>query len=54
MDVNWSALDGVLGLLLVIVLIWVGLKFVARLALAVLAVLVIGALFFGLHVGDFT
>lgn len=45
-------MNSALGLLLVIVLAWFGLKLIARIALAALAVLVVGVVFFGLDIGE--
>lgn len=45
-------MNSALGLLLVIVLAWFGLKLLARIALAALAVLAIGVVFFGLNARD--
>lgn len=53
MEINWSAFDGILGVVLVIILIWVGLKLMARLVIGVIAVVIIGVLFFGWHLGGF-
>lgn len=53
MDLNWSALDGILGVALVIVIIWAALKMVTRLVLGLIIVVVIAVAFFGLHLGDF-
>lgn len=51
MEINWSALDGVLGLILLIVIIWVALKVVTRIVLGGIIILAILALFFGRHMG---
>lgn len=53
MDINWSAFDGFLGIALVIVLIWAGLRLMSRLVVAVVVVLVLAAVFFGVHFEDF-
>jgi len=54
MDINWSAFDGILGVLLIIVVIWVALKLAKRILIGAIAVVVIGVLFFGWHVGGFS
>jgi multidrug efflux pump subunit AcrB len=53
MEINWSALDGVLGVVLVIVVIWAALKLVKRLVIALVAIFAIGTVFFGMHWSDF-
>ncbi|MBC7767165.1 MAG: hypothetical protein H7124_00070 [Phycisphaerales bacterium] len=53
MEINWSAFDGILGIVLIIILIWVGLKLMTRLLIGVIAVVVIGVVFFGWHLGGF-
>ena len=52
MEVDWSALDGAIGVAVIIIVIWVGLKLMKRLIVGVLLLLVIGVLFFGMHFGD--
>jgi hypothetical protein len=52
MDINWSAFDGLLGVLLVIVVIWVALKLVKRIVIGLIAVVLLAAIFFGMHFGD--
>lgn len=53
MEFNWSAFDGLLGVLLLIVVIWVAFKLVTRVAIGLILAVVLAALFFGLHLGDF-
>jgi hypothetical protein len=53
MDINWSAFDGVLGLLLIGIVIWVALKLAKRIIIGVIAIVLIGVLFFGWHIGGF-
>jgi hypothetical protein len=53
MDLNFSALDGVLGVALVIVVVWAALKLVTRVVLGAIIVVVIAVAFFGLHLSDF-
>ncbi len=53
MNIDWSAWDGGLGILLVIVVIWAGLKLMKRLILALIALVLIGTVFFGMHWNDF-
>jgi hypothetical protein len=53
MDFNFSMLDGVLVVALVIVVIWVALKLVTRLVLGVIIVVMIAVAFFGMHLSDF-
>ena len=52
MDINWSAFDGLLGVVLLIVVIWVALKLVKRIIIGLVAVVLLAALFFGLHFGE--
>jgi hypothetical protein len=52
MNINWSAFDGLLGVLLVIVVIWVALKLVKRLIVGLAAVVLLAVIFFGMHFGD--
>lgn len=54
MDINWSAFDGVLGLVLLGVIVWMALKLATRLIIGVIAVVVIGVVFFGWHLGGFS
>ncbi len=53
MVINWSAIDGVLGVILVVVVIWAALKLMKRLLIALLAIFAIGSVFFGMHWSDF-
>jgi hypothetical protein len=53
MELNWSMLDGVLGVALVIVIIWAALKLVTRLVVGAIIIAVIAVAFFGLHLSDF-
>lgn len=52
MDINWSAFDGLLGVVLLIVVIWVALKLVKRIIIGLVAVVLLAALFVGLHVSE--
>lgn len=54
MDINWSAFDGVLGLLLLIVIVWMALKMASRLIIGLIVVVIIGVVFFGWHIGGFS
>ncbi len=54
MEINWSLFDGVLGLLLIGVVIWVALKLAKRIIIGAIAVVIIGVLFFGWHIGGFS
>lgn len=54
MEINWSAFDGILGIVLLIVIIWMALKLATRLIIGVIAVVVIGVVFFGWHFGGFS
>jgi hypothetical protein len=54
MDINWSAFDGILGLILLIVIVWMALKMATRLILGLIIVVVIGVVFFGWHLGGFS
>ena len=51
MEINWSALDGVLGIALLIVIIWIALKVVTRIVIGGIVVLLIVAFFFARHLG---
>lgn len=53
MDFNFSMLDGVLGVALVIVIIWMVLKLATRLVLGAILAVVIAVMFFGVHLSDF-
>lgn len=53
MDINWGAFDGVLGVILLIVVIWMALKIATRLILGLIIIVVIGIAFFGWHLGGF-
>jgi hypothetical protein len=53
MDINWSALDGVLGVALVVVIIWAALNLMKRIVLALIVLVIIAVAFFGVHFGDF-
>jgi len=52
MDVSWSAFDGALGILLVIVIIWVALKLVKRIVIGLIIIALVAAAFFTLHYGE--
>lgn len=52
MDINWSAFDGLLGIALIVVVIWVALKLVKRIIIGLIAVVLLAALFFGMHFGE--
>lgn len=54
MDINWSAFDGMLGLILLVVIVWMALKLATRLILGLVIVVVIGVVFFGWHLGGFS
>jgi hypothetical protein len=54
MDINWSLFDGALGLLLIGIVIWVALKLAKRIIIGILAIVIIGVLFFGWHIGGFS
>lgn len=51
MEINWSALDGVLGIALLILIIWIALKVVTRIVVGGIFVLLILAFFFARHLG---
>lgn len=53
MDFNWSIFDGVLGFVLLGVIVWVALKLAKRIIIGVIAIVIIGVLFFGWHLGNF-
>jgi hypothetical protein len=53
MDFNFSMLDGVLAVAIVIVVIWMALKLVTRLVIGAIILVVIAVAFFGLHLPDF-
>ena len=53
MDFNFSLIDGGLGVLLVIVVIWAALKLVTWLIVGAILVVVIAVMFFGVHLSDF-
>jgi hypothetical protein len=53
MDFNFSMLDGVLAVALVIVIIWMVLKLATRLVIGAIIVVVVAVAFFGLHLSDF-
>jgi hypothetical protein len=53
MEINWSVFDGAIGLLLIGVVIWVALKLAKRIIIGILAIIIIGVLFFGWHIGGF-
>lgn len=53
MDLNWSAIDAALAVLLVIVVVWAAFKLVTRLIIGVILVAVIAVMFFGVHLSDF-
>lgn len=52
-EIDWSIFDGALGIVLVIVIIWAALKLVSRLIIAVIVVIAVGVIFFGMHLEDF-
>lgn len=54
MDINWSLFDGVLGLILIGIVIWVALKLAKRIIIGVIAIVIVGVLFFGWHIGGFS
>ena len=54
MEINWSLFDGALGLLLIGIVIWVALKLAKRIIIGIIAIVVIGVLFFGWHIGGFS
>lgn len=54
MDINWSAFDGILGLVLLGIIVWVALKLAKRIIIGVVAVVIVGVLFFGWHLGGFS
>ncbi len=54
MDINWSAFDGILGLVLLGIVVWVALKLAKRIIIGIVAVAIIGMLFFGWHLGGFS
>jgi len=51
MDINWTALDGVLGVALVILVIWIALKVVTRILVGGIILVLIVAFFFARHLG---
>lgn len=53
MDIDWSALDGLLGVALIVVIVWAALKLVKRLIVGLLIVALIAVVFFGAHFRDF-
>ena len=53
MEINWSLFDGALGLVLIGIVIWVALKLAKRIIIGIIAIVVIGVLFFGWHIGGF-
>ena len=54
MEINWSLFDGAIGLLLIGVVIWVALKLAKRIIIGIIAIAIIGVLFFGWHIGGFS
>ena len=54
MDINWSVFDGALGLVLLGVIVWVALKLAKRIIIGIIAIVIIGVLFFGWHIGGFS
>ena len=52
MEFDWSALDGMLGVALVLVVIWAAFKLMKRLLLAFIMVAVLAAVFTGAHLSD--
>jgi hypothetical protein len=52
-DINWSAWDALLAVLVVGVVIWAAFNLVKRLIVALIAIVVIAVVFFGAHIGDF-
>lgn len=53
MNFDFSMLDGVLAVALVIVVIWMAMKIATRLILGVILVAVIAVVFFGVNLSDF-
>jgi len=53
MDFNWSPLDALLAVALVVVVIWAALKLVTRLIVGIVIVVIIAVAFFGVHLSDF-
>jgi len=52
MHFNWSALDGLLAVVVVIIILWAAFKLVTRLVIGVILLIVLAALFFGLHLNE--
>lgn len=52
-QIDWSMFDGALGIVLVTVIIWAALKLVSRLIIAVILVIAVAFIFFGMHLEDF-
>ena len=52
MEFNWSALDGMLGIALVLVVIWAAFKLMKRLLLAFILIVVLAAVFTSAHLSD--
>ena len=51
MQINWSAVDGVLGLILLIVIVWVALRLVKRIVIGLILAVLILAVFFARQLG---
>ena len=54
MDINLSLFDGILGLVLLAVIVWVALKLATRIILGLVLIVIIGVVFFGWHIGGFS
>ena len=52
MEIDWSALDGPLGVALIVVVIWVGLKLMKHLLVAVIVIALLAAVFTGAGLVD--
>ena len=52
MHFSWSVLDGVLGVVLLIIVVWAAFKFVTRIVLALILLVILAAVFFGLHFAE--
>jgi len=53
MEINLGAFDGVLGVVLLIVIVWMALKLATRIVVGLIVIAVIGVVFFGWHLGGF-
>jgi hypothetical protein len=54
MEFNLSMFDGILGLVLLAVIVWVALKLATRIILGLILIVIIGVVFFGWHIGGFS